>query len=199
MTTRVSQYQKGKTNLDFTGARDSEWQWHQLGHMQVCTSLHTDNHASTPPLCFLQAGCPSCRPTNSVKALKAQAHRYSSHQTAWNNKGVKDVTSEMLVCSQIHDALICSTCCKGMLAVKLCSNKILQFWPEECWIVQDVPSATDPVFWWPLCAFIKYIYLLTYKMVIKQQQSMADSFLHHFHINPVYQVSALFYLSFKFC
>jgi len=23
-TTRVSQYQKGKTNLDFTGARDSE-------------------------------------------------------------------------------------------------------------------------------------------------------------------------------
>jgi len=40
--------------------------------MQVCTSLQTDNHASTPPLCFLQAGCPSCRPTNSVKALKAQ-------------------------------------------------------------------------------------------------------------------------------
>jgi len=27
--------------------------------------------ASTPPLSFLQAGCPSCRPTNSVKALKA--------------------------------------------------------------------------------------------------------------------------------
>ena len=53
-------------------ARDSEWQWHQLGHMQVCTSLQTDNHASTPPLVFLQAGCPSCRPTNSVKALKAQ-------------------------------------------------------------------------------------------------------------------------------
>jgi len=52
-------------------ARDSEWQWHQLGHMQVCTSLQTDNHASTPPLSFLQAGCPSCRPTNSVKALKA--------------------------------------------------------------------------------------------------------------------------------
>jgi len=66
----VSQYQKGKTNLDFTGARDSEWQWHQLDHMQVCISLQTDNHASTLPLSFLQAGCPSCRPTNSVKALK---------------------------------------------------------------------------------------------------------------------------------
>ena len=67
-TTRVSRYQKGKTNLDFTEARNSEWQWHQLGHMQVCTSLQTDSHASTPPLSFF--GCPSCRPTNSVKALK---------------------------------------------------------------------------------------------------------------------------------
>jgi len=70
-TTWVSQYQKGKTNLDFTGTRDSEWQWHQLGFTQVCISLQTDNHSSTPPLSFLQAGCPSCRPTNSVKALKA--------------------------------------------------------------------------------------------------------------------------------
>ena len=69
-TTQVSRYQKGKTNLDFTEARDCEWQWHQLGHMQVCTSLQTDNHISTPLLSFLQAGCPSCRPTNSVKALK---------------------------------------------------------------------------------------------------------------------------------
>ena len=70
-TTQVSRYQKGKTSLDFTGARDSEWQWHQLGHMQVGTSLQTDNHASTPPFSFLQAGCPFCRPTNSVKALEA--------------------------------------------------------------------------------------------------------------------------------
>ena len=46
-STPVSQYQKGKTDLDFTGARDSEWQWHQLGDMQVCISLQTDNHAST--------------------------------------------------------------------------------------------------------------------------------------------------------
>jgi len=54
-----------------TETRDSEWQWHQLGRMQVCTSLQTDNRASTPPLSFLQARCPSCRLTNSVKALKA--------------------------------------------------------------------------------------------------------------------------------
>ena len=70
-TTRVGRYQKGKTKLDFTEATDSEWQQHQLGHMQVSTSLQADNHASTPPLSFLQAGCPSCRPANSVKALKA--------------------------------------------------------------------------------------------------------------------------------
>ena len=77
--TQVSQYQKGKTNLDFTEARDSEWQWHQLGHVQVSTSLQTDNHASTPLLSFLQAGCPSCRPTNSVKALKANQSTEGYH------------------------------------------------------------------------------------------------------------------------
>jgi len=64
-TTRVSRYQKGKTSLDFTEARDSEWQWHQVGHMQVCTSLQTDNHASTPPLVFLQA-LPAAQPTVSM-------------------------------------------------------------------------------------------------------------------------------------
>ena len=54
LTAQVSQYQNGTTNLHVTEARDSsEWQWHQLGHMQVCTSLQTDNHASTPPLTSL--------------------------------------------------------------------------------------------------------------------------------------------------
>jgi len=65
----VSQYQKGKTNLDFTEARDSEWQWHQLGHMQVCTSLRTHNHASNPPLSLFTGQMPFLSP--NVKALKA--------------------------------------------------------------------------------------------------------------------------------
>jgi len=56
---RVNWCQKGKTNVDFNEARDNEWQWHQLGHMQVCKAVQTDNHASR------------CHPTNSVKALKA--------------------------------------------------------------------------------------------------------------------------------
>ena len=61
-TTRVSRYQKGKTNLDFTEARDSELQWHQVGHMQVCTSLQTDNTASTPPLSFFTGRMPFLTP-----------------------------------------------------------------------------------------------------------------------------------------
>jgi len=48
----VIRYQKGKTNLDFTEARDSEWQWHQLGHMQVYTLLQTDNHTMHPTTVF---------------------------------------------------------------------------------------------------------------------------------------------------
>jgi len=68
----VSRYQKGKTNLDLTEARDSEWQWHQPGYMQK-KSAHRSRQITTPASrhsVFLQAGCPSCRPTNSVKALK---------------------------------------------------------------------------------------------------------------------------------
>jgi len=61
-STQVSRYQKGKANLDFTEARDSEWQWHQLGCMQVCTALQTDNHASTPPLSFLTGRMPFLLP-----------------------------------------------------------------------------------------------------------------------------------------
>ena len=65
-TTWVSRYQKGKTNLDFTGARNSERQWHQLGHMQVCTSLQTDNHASTHHSVFYRPyAIPAAQPTAS--------------------------------------------------------------------------------------------------------------------------------------
>jgi len=53
-------YQKGKTSLDFAEPRVSEWQWHQLGHMQVCTSLQTDNHDSTPPLSLTPSISQTC-------------------------------------------------------------------------------------------------------------------------------------------
>jgi len=62
----VSWYQKGKTNRDFMEARDSEWQWHQLGHIQVYNLLQTDNHASTPPLSFYRPDAlPAAQPTAS--------------------------------------------------------------------------------------------------------------------------------------
>ena len=48
-TTQVSLYQKGKMNLDFTEAKDSKWQWHQLDRVQVCTSPQTHNCANIPP------------------------------------------------------------------------------------------------------------------------------------------------------
>ena len=49
-TTRVSRYQKGKTrkvitNLDLL-EQESEWQWHLLGYMQVCTSSQTTTPTS---------------------------------------------------------------------------------------------------------------------------------------------------------
>jgi len=46
-TTQAIRYQKGKTNLDFTEARDSEWKWHQLGHM-LCMSAHHSRQITTP-------------------------------------------------------------------------------------------------------------------------------------------------------
>jgi len=69
-TTRVSRYQKGKTTLDFTGARDSEWQWHQLGHMQVCISLQTDNHASTPLFSFFTGQMPFLPPNQQLQSTE---------------------------------------------------------------------------------------------------------------------------------
>ena len=69
-TTWVSRYQKGETNLDFTEARDSEWQWHQLGYMQVCTSLQTDNHISTPPLSFFTGRMPFLSPNQQRQSTE---------------------------------------------------------------------------------------------------------------------------------
>jgi len=68
----VSRYRKGKTNLDFTEARDSEWQWHQLGHMQVCTSLQTDNHATTPPLSFFTGRMPFLPPNQQRQSTEGK-------------------------------------------------------------------------------------------------------------------------------
>jgi len=43
------------------------WQWHQLDHIQsICTSLQTDNHASTSSLIFYRPDAlPGAQPTAS--------------------------------------------------------------------------------------------------------------------------------------
>jgi len=71
----VSRYQKGKTNLDFTEAREGEWQWHQLGHMQVCTSLQTDNHASTPQLSFFTGRMPFLPPNQQRQSTEGNTEQ----------------------------------------------------------------------------------------------------------------------------
>jgi len=69
-TTWVSRYQKDKTSLDFTEASDSQWKWHQLGRMQVCSSLQTDNHASTPPLSSFTGRMPFLPPNQQRQSTE---------------------------------------------------------------------------------------------------------------------------------
>ena len=78
---RVIRYQKGKTDLYFPEARDSEWQWHQLGHMQVCTSLHTDNQDNTPPLKFFYR--PDALPVTQPTVSKHWMHIYTEYILNW--------------------------------------------------------------------------------------------------------------------
>ena len=108
-TIRVSQYQKGKTSLDFTEARDSEWQWHQLGRMQVCTSLQTDNRRSrqitTPAphhsVFYRPDAVPDAQPTAS-KHWRQQltAHAPNHIGCEWGRKSV-NVT---IVCDAVFRA-----------------------------------------------------------------------------------------------
>jgi len=148
-TTRVSRYQKGKTKLDFTEARDNEWQWHQLGHMQDCTSLQTDNHASTLPLSFLQAGCPSCRPTNSVKALKALT-TYIKSQTdtrqlhATNEPLYHVHSSDIIVGTQCAEMDPQNTTLLSKNNICYCTNHDHNFW-----------NAHNSRNWQCYCKFVK--------------------------------------------
>ena len=59
--------------------QESDWQWRQLGNVQVCTSLQTDNHAITPPLIkfFLHSDAlPAAQPTASKHWRHLKAINY---------------------------------------------------------------------------------------------------------------------------
>ena len=60
-TTRVSRYQKGKTSMDFTEARDSEWQWHQSA--PCCRQITTP--APQHSVFYRPDALPAAQPTAS--------------------------------------------------------------------------------------------------------------------------------------
>jgi len=80
--TRVSWCQKGKTNLDFTEARDSEWQWHQLGYVQVCTSLRQITIPAPHHSVFYRPDALPAAQKNSIKAPKALWYT-KSRENVW--------------------------------------------------------------------------------------------------------------------
>jgi len=113
-TTQVSRYQKGKNNLDFTEARDSERQWHQLGHMQVCTSHQTDNHASTPPLSFYRPDAlPAAQPTVSKHWRHPYYNTYSDFWWRCN------VLLHTHVAERWLSVVIFCMCCRDVYFTKL--------------------------------------------------------------------------------
>jgi len=65
--TWVSRHQKCKPFWNLLEQEMMGWQWHWLEHMQIiCTSLQTDNHASTSPLSFYRMDAiPATKPTAS--------------------------------------------------------------------------------------------------------------------------------------
>jgi len=101
-TTWVSRHQKGKPLWILMKQEMMGWQWHQLNHMQIiCTSFQTYNYLSISSFNVLWAGCPSCHPTNSVKALKAQpalpvASNSSSQVKHWFCTGEHSYTASIL-------------------------------------------------------------------------------------------------------
>ena len=63
-TTQVSRYRNGKTNLDFTEARDSGIRW------AICKSAPCSRQITTPaPHHSVFYRPDACHPTNSVNAL----------------------------------------------------------------------------------------------------------------------------------
>jgi len=111
-TTPVSRYQKGKTNLDFTEARNSEWQWHQLGHMQICTY---------PTAQFFTGRMPFLPPNQQCQSTEGTSFGYILD----NEGGVGNTILEnsSAFCGILSNLNVPVAISMGLQAVKLCSNK----------------------------------------------------------------------------
>ena len=69
--TQISQYQN-VTILDFVGVEENDKVVVTIGTVRRAKLQSNRHHQQTNTQLFLEAGCPSCCPTNSVKALKVK-------------------------------------------------------------------------------------------------------------------------------
>jgi len=112
----VSQYQKGKTNLDFTEARDSEWQWHQLGHN---TSLHLapdrQPHQHPTTLMFFTGRMPFLPPNQQRQSTEGKKIVICvvNLQRRYSNHGVKKETLHRAPTPGVIGVLLCSLMLDG--------------------------------------------------------------------------------------
>ena len=90
-STRVSRHQKGKTNLDLL---EQEIMSGSVISWAICKSAPWPRHITMPTpnqSVFLQAGCPSCHQTNSIKAHNQllTIHKYNG------NRNISMITSKI--------------------------------------------------------------------------------------------------------
>ena len=136
-TTRVGRYQKGKTNLDFTEARDSEWQWHQLGHMHNSTKKSELKNDPRWDICeisnikcqvsCIESSCDSVRLLNTnvrslMRGSKNRNYRYYFMITRlilWESRkhGVEMISQTANMTSQVFTARCYAS---AVLAMALC-------------------------------------------------------------------------------
>jgi len=94
----VSRYQKGKTNLNFTEARDSEWQWHQLGrngslHLSPDIHQHPTTQFFTGRMPFLQ---PNQQRQSTERHQQSQNKINIYEKGAWQTVILCDETTRIL-------------------------------------------------------------------------------------------------------
>jgi len=152
-TNWVSRHQKRKPFWILLEQEMTGWQWHQLIHMQIiCTSLETDNHASTSPLSFYRLDAlPAVQPTVSKHWRKAQAEETEGTRNSWQSENA----SYMLLMPLWHQ-LTC-TCnsfirtSAGYISTKQTAKQlpgdgvqhVQQEWCSERWLAVDERCQTD--------------------------------------------------------
>ena len=144
-TTQVSRYQKSKANLDFTEARDSEWQWHHLGRMQVCTRQITTPALHDSVFYRLDA-LPSAQPTESkhwrqcvciylgpiwnTAALTTKSGPMDCSLQRAISPERRALTQSAAATDDDDDAEWCKRWCKSL--GRSTSRKVSEWWVQNC-------------------------------------------------------------------